>query len=231
MFRLHDNTRRRICLGALLALGIVPTALVAGWSLARHLPGHAGAEARRLTRVLGLQVRLEAVEHLRPGAVLYKGLELADRETGQAVLRCRLVEAAWKKQTDAQGESHDVLVLLASQPTLEADALPRLGEWLQSRLKHRSARPDVDVRISAGQLTLRSAENSQTLTELHGGIETRPGGSQARLAFRLAGVDTPEPIRVRLGRNRQSDPPTSGFELDTGGGAGPVGVLAMGPAN
>jgi len=59
-------------------------------------------------------------------------------------------------------------------------------------------------------------------------METLPGGTRAEINFRLAGVATPEPIRIRVVRDRQASPPTSGFELDTGGGELSCNVLAMG---
>ena len=89
-------------------------------------------------------------------------------------------------------------------------------------------RLEADLRLSAAELTLRAADNSQTLTDVAGVLEDLPGGTHARLDFRLAGVNTPEPARIRLVRNRQLSPPASGFELYTGGGELPCNVLAMG---
>ena len=86
MFQLHDRTRRRLCLAAFVCVGAIPSLLVGGWCVARHLPGRAQAEADALGRQLGLVVKLEAVKHLRPGAMLYEGIELADPETGQTDL-------------------------------------------------------------------------------------------------------------------------------------------------
>jgi hypothetical protein len=71
MFQIHDRTRRRICVAAFVVLGAIPSLLVGGWCIDRHLPGCAHAEADVLGRQLGLAVKLEAVRHLRPGVVLY----------------------------------------------------------------------------------------------------------------------------------------------------------------
>ena len=228
MFRLHDNTRRRICRAAFFLLCVLPTAGVSVWCARRHLPGVVGAEARRLQRELGLDVSLEGLRHLRPGGVLYEGLELADPETGRLVLRCRVLEADWQQTIDGQGRPKTSLVLIASQPEIEAAAVDQLRELLGRMLRRRTGRPQMDVRLAAGQLTLRSAGGSQTLTELEGSIESFPDGARAEGSFRLAGIDTPQPIRIRLVRNRQTTPPADGFELDTGGGAVPCDLLAMG---
>jgi len=227
MFRLHDNTRRRICIAGFFALCVVPTVAVACWCLARHAPGHVAAEARRLGRQLGVKVSLGGVEHIRPGAVLYRSVELSDPETGRSFLRCRVLEAGWKKAANRQAHRADVLVLIASQPEIETDALDDLGRVLRKILRRRTGGPEFDVRLSAGEVTLHRGENSQTLTELYGGIETMASGTDAQIAFRLPGVRMAEPVRIRITRNRQTVPPGSALELDTGGGAVPCGVLGL----
>src|SRR3972149_6851244 len=93
MFRLYDSTRRRVCRAGFLLLGVMQLLLTAGWCLWRHLPWQADWEGRRIAQLLGLSVRIGEVQFLRPGAVLYADVELTDPETGQAVLRCRSVEA------------------------------------------------------------------------------------------------------------------------------------------
>jgi hypothetical protein len=228
MFLLHDRTRRRICIGGFFLLCIAPTALTLLWAAARHWPGGVEAEARQLSRRLGLEVALDGLRHLRPGLVLYEGLELADPETGQKLLRCRVVEAHWTEAGDCQGQRKPCLVLLASQPQLEAAGVDCLGQLLRRLLQRQGGAAEVDVRLTADSVTVKTAENFQTLTDFQGSIELLPGGVQAQAAFRLAGVEMPNPARVRLLRNRQTVPPASAFELDTGGGPLPCGLLALG---
>ncbi len=228
MFRLHDNARRRICRAAFLLICVAPTVGVSLWCVRRHLPGVAAREARRLERELGLDVSLEGLRYLRPGRMLYEGLKLADPETGQLILQCRALEADWTHTTDEQGRPKATLVVIASQPEIEATGVDRLQELLGQLLRRGASRRQLDVRLSAGQLTLGSTGASHTLTELQGSIGWSDEGAAAEASFRLAGVDTPERIRVRLVRNRQTLPPASGFELDTGGGAVPCDLLALG---
>jgi hypothetical protein len=99
---------------------------------------------------------------------------------------------------------------------------------LQRTVECHHGRLDADLRIAAGEVTLRAGADSQTLTDVEGNLETLPAGADAQVRFRLAGADTPEPIRIRVVRNRQLAPPASGFELYTGGGELPCNVLAMG---
>ena len=228
MFHLHDRTRYRICMAGFVLLCVVPTAVVVAWSFQRHLPGNVAAEAARLSRELGLRVSLAGVRHLRPGAVLYEGLTLADPETGGVVLRCRLLEAVWKEATDSQGNRTATLELAASQPEIEAARFVRLEELLGRLLRCEAGRPEADVRLTSGEVTLRSGNNSHTLTELRGSFRAIDDVNQAQICFRLAGIAMPQPIQIRVVRNRQTTPPTTGFELDTGGGAVPCDLLAVG---
>jgi len=230
MFRLHDKTRRRICLAGFLLLCVLPTALVSAWCVVRRLPGRTEAEARRLGRQLGLRVSLAKVRHLRPGVVLYEGLELADPESGRSVARCRLLQAGWSRATGGQSQSETSLVMIASQPEIESEALGLLGELLRRLLTRQSGRTDVEVWLSAGEVTLRAEENSQTLTELQGHIERADSVTRAEVSFRLAGAETSEAVGIRICRNHHTKPPTSSFELDTRGAELPCRMLAMGLA-
>lgn len=228
MFRLHDGTRRQVCLCGFLLLCVVPTVSVACWCVRRHLPGHVRGEARRLSRLLGLDVSLDGLKHLRPGAVLYEGLQLSDPETGRVALRCRLLEAGWAAPEENQGPPRPLLVLIASQPEVEAAEIGPLAQLVRRTLQRQPGPAEADIRVVCGELTLRSEGGSQTLSQLHGGLRCSPVGTQLQLSFRLAGVETFEPIRIRIDRNRRTTPPRTGFELDTGGGEVPCRVLAIG---
>ena len=253
MFRLHDRTRRRICLAAFGLLCVVPTVLTGGWCIWRHLPGRVAAEAAALQRELGLDVSLQGLKHLRPGIVLYEGLALFDPETGETVLRCRVLEAARSQTAGKEGQSRTTLGLIASQPEIEVGSLDRLGQLLLRLMQRRPGTDPVDLRLTAADVTLRSQQSSQTLAGLLGEITTLPNRTHAEIAFRLASVDSAsvdsasvdsasvdsasvdsasvdsaEPIRIRVVRNRETIPPSTGFQLDTAGQPIPCDVLAMG---
>jgi hypothetical protein len=228
MFRLHDKTRRRVSLVAFFGLCVVPTLFVLVWGVARHLPGHARAEEKRLSWQLGQKVSLGKVRHLRPGLLRYEDLEVSDPETGRLILRCRALEVDWERSSDQSGRSRPSLVMTASEPELDAAALGQVWELIERVLAGRAGSSEVHVRLAADQLTLRSAESPQKLTEVQGRIETLPAKAQADFLFRLAELPTPEPVQIRIGRNRQTEPPTTGFGLYTGGGALPCSWLAPG---
>ncbi|NQU22242.1 MAG: hypothetical protein HQ567_13240 [Candidatus Nealsonbacteria bacterium] len=233
MFRLHDRTRRHLCIAGFFLLCVTPTVLVTGWCVTRHLPGHAAAEARRLRRELGFDVSLDGMEYLRPGVVLYEGLELRDPETGEVILRCRSLEAGRVETGNDKTGPGESYVLVASQPEVEAAALDRVGELVTRLLRRRAGDAELDVRLRAGELTLQAPTGSQTLTDLAGSIESTAEVAQADVEFRLAGDrragdERSEPIRIRLARNRKTTPAITGFDLNTGGRALPCSVLAMG---
>jgi hypothetical protein len=153
---------------------------------------------------------------------------LADPETSQCLLRCRLLEIQWKTIASGQGNGKTMLVLRASQAEIETAGLHQLGCLLHRVMQGQTGPPAPDLRIAAGELTLRAGANSQTLTCVEGNLDNLSGGVQAVVAFRLPGADMSEPVKIRLVRNRQTTPPASGFELYTGGGALPCDLLAAG---
>ncbi len=178
-----------------------------------------------MERALGMSVSLARVEHPHPGAVRYVGLELAERETGQTVLRCPTVEAEWKEIDDEGGDSRNTLVLVASEPEIEAAGLEPLGELLQRMFRRRMSPAEVDVRLVAGRATLCSGETTQAFSDLQASVRPAADGIEGLLDFRIVGHDTPEVVRVYMKRNAQADPPALHCEFYTGGGLIPCRVL------
>jgi hypothetical protein len=99
------------------------------------------------------------------------------------------------------------LAITAWQPEVEAGALDRVWRCLQRTMEGSYGRLDADVRLAAAAVTLRAGDGSQTMNDVEGTIETLPAETRAEVHFRLAGVDTPEPIGIRIVRNRQVSPP------------------------
>ncbi len=228
MFQLYDKTRRRFCIAGFLMLGLLPSLTVAGWCVYRHTSSYLAAEVNQLSRQLGVSVKLSGLKHLRPGVVLYENVELADHETGQPLLQCRLVEVQCTLQPDERGVRHPVVSVVASQPQIHAASIDRTWRWVQRVFETAPNWLNTEVELSAAEVTLKDAERSQTLTGVEALVESLPQGTHAQLQFRLVGADTPDPAQIRLVRNRQVSPPASGFELHTGGGELPCSLLAMG---
>jgi hypothetical protein len=138
------------------------------------------------------------------------------------------LEATWTRIADQQGNRHAAVLLSASKPEIEAAALDRLAQLLQTTLQNQASWADMEIQLTASEATLRAGGETQTFSDLHGAIEAIHGGAQARAVFRLADSTALDPIKVRLIRNRESSPPRCRFEVDTGGGQLPCGVLSVG---
>ncbi|MBN2024453.1 MAG: hypothetical protein JW809_16860 [Pirellulales bacterium] len=234
MFRLHDRVRRRVALAAFVGLCLVPTAGVLGWGIARHLPSHANDEADALGQRFGLGVRLAGVEHPRPRTIRYLGLELVNPENGRTILKCRKLEATWRMAPGPRGVARLTLLLTAVAPELNAAELAEVGRLAQRAIELRMDNAQVDVRWVADEVTLRlgDKDNDKTisLVDTRGGLQTLVAGSQAWCEFRPADSPSPAPARLRLARNRQTDPPHDWFDLDARRIRLPCSLLARGLA-
>jgi hypothetical protein len=228
MFWLRDQTRRRLLLAAFCLFCVLPSVAVLAWGTSRHWPGYVGREAEELSRQLGLHVSLSGLKYARPGAMLYEGLKVTDPEMGQLLLHCRRLEAQWGSDADAQGKRASVLVLRASQPELQAEGLPRLWQLLGRVLQRDYGITQLNTHLVAADVAIQSGEGVETLTSMEGEIESAADRTEAKLEFRLAGMEMPEPACIRVLRNRQVMPPASTFELNTRGSALPCRLLAMG---
>jgi hypothetical protein len=229
MFPLYDHTRRLICMAAFLGLCVLPTLAVSGWCIARRLPWHKQAEEQRLSRDLGLDVSFDSLRYTLPGVARYTEIKLTDPETGQELLRCSELVATWTSMTDSHGQIRPAVVLSATQAESASSAFQRLHEVLRRLLECQSGRPEVEIRLTADQWTLHCGDHVQILQVVDDtGVGLMSNGIQAEMSFRLPGVNPPQPVKMRIVRNRQVSPPANGFEMDTGHSAVPCRLLATG---
>lgn len=226
MVRLHDSSRRQICMVLFLGLCVLPTLAIGGWAIVRRLPWERQAEAARLAGELGLDVSIDAMAHTQPGVVRYTGLKLADPETGRELLCCDEVEATWTSMTDSHGQTRPAVVLAARQIESTASAWQRLRESLRRRLERQSGTPEIEVRVTAKQWTLREGGDLQVLENVEGGIGLTPEGIRALLEFRIAG-GSKSPVRMQIVRNRRVSPPAYAFDLDTAADCMPPSVATL----
>jgi hypothetical protein len=227
MFAMHESTRRFFCRVGFLLFCVLPTLLVGTWIVSRHTDwfglGKSSWESA-LSEQIGLSVRLGKVANPRPGVMLFQDVELADPETAQVVARARLVETA---NTDRG------LVLLASQPEIEADQIQRLWEVVHDRMLRGRSSTDRPLQLLASELTLRGPQRSpdspadaQSFSDVRCLVETADSGPQATIQFRLAGRETANPAQLRVVRNRQLAPATTRWELHTGSAPLPCAIFA-----
>jgi len=229
MFRLHDSTRRLICVAAFLGLCALPTFAVSGWAVARRLPWNRQAESQRLAAELGVAVSIEPVAHTLPGVIRYTGLKLSDPETGLELLRCAELDAAWTSMTDSKRQTRPAIELTARQIDSSASAWPRLKEMLRRSLECQCGQPEVEVRLTADEWTLHDGNESQVLKSVVAGtgLNLNPYGFQGLLEFRLANGASRSLVRMRILRNREVQPPAYHFDLETDLNAVPQSVAAL----
>jgi len=186
-----------------------------GYSASRNLPSHTRRCESELGELLGLRVTLAEVRYPRPGATLYEGLELANPETGNCVLRCPWLEI----------ESIDNRVVLsATQPEIEMTGLGMVWDLLMRRLRHELA-TDGEVRLTPCQVTLRASRGSQTYEVTQALLESVDQGEAIEIRFRTAGSDESEPVSFRVVRDRSEPTPFTRLELYTFGGELPVSIF------
>ncbi len=227
MFPLYDHTRRQFCVTAFLGLCVLPTFAVTALGVARRLPWHRQVEEQRLGQELGLDVSIGSIQHTLPGVVRYAGLKLTDPETGQELFRCAELLSTWTSMTDSQGQTRPAVVLAARQPESAFSGWQRMQEVLRRRLECQGGRPETEIRVTADEWTLHGGGGSQALQAVEGGVGLMPNGIQAQLAFRLPGVYSPQPVRMRIVRNRQVSPPANGFDMDSRSCPIPCRMLAV----
>ncbi|HUY90347.1 MAG TPA: hypothetical protein VMV10_16545 [Pirellulales bacterium] len=195
---------------------LLPTAAIFGWSASRKSSQHLRSCELQLTEQLGLKAKLDSVSYPQPGVVLLHGLELCDLETDQPVFHSRSLEI-----TRVEGR----LVVLASEPVIEAGRLYQLWDLLGRRLR-RELTAHEPIELLPCNLTIRSERGEQTYELVGGRLEPEESGEAAELRFRLPGLKMPEPASVRIVRDRQRQTPSTRFALSTGGAALPCSLFA-----
>ena len=186
-----------------------------GYSASRKLPSHTRRCESELGELLGLRAKLAVARYPRPGVTLYEGLELADPETGECVLRC-----PWLEIESIEGR----VVLSATQPEIEMARLGMVWDLLMRRLRHELA-TDGEALLTPCQVTLRASRGSQTYEVTQALLESVDQGEAIEIRFRPAGADESEAADFRVVRDRSEATPFTRLELETFGGELPVSIF------
>jgi hypothetical protein len=229
MFQLHDRTRRRIALAMFFALGILPTLIVWGWAAWWRSGRYVRWEEQRLKLQLGMHVRLSAVQHPRPGVVLYQDLTLSEPETGQPVFHCDAVEAQWDWVPLGTGSSQPSLALTVFQPKILASAWDEVWRLLDRALCRRIELDERGLQITAKELTIFNGKTAWIkLADLEGHLDATPERSRAEVEFHLAGDNPKSLARFHVTRNRQVTPAAIQLDFASGSTPLPCALLAVG---
>lgn len=197
---------------AFVLLCFLPTVSVCGWIFARSLPGFVLSEKqeweRELSRRLGLRVTCELVSYPRPDTAELKNIAFAELETNEPVASIATLEVIregklWK--------------LSAWQCVLESKHLPGLRDCLQDQLLRLPTSELANCEFTLRELTLRDPAQSLTLVDVAGGWQATPRGPVVQVQFRLP-ESSPQsrPALLVVERNRETIPPATRWQIDTG---------------
>jgi len=225
-FWFHDATRRRLYVGLFLVGCVLPTAGVLLWVGWRMSPWYVQQQAAQLERILGLLVRLEGVKHPRPGEAIYDGIQLADSDTGQTILRADQVQVRWTKATAPSEACVGMVEMAVHGLEIHTEGVGRLAELVRRALTQPPNWPRYEVRIQATEARLRTGQQIRNLSELSGFLQPLEAGSHGRLSFRMESGQGGQSVHIRFGRDRSQSPPISGVELAMEESAVPCSVLA-----
>jgi len=227
MFRLHDRTRRHLHLVLFVLVCVLPTAALVGWAAWTGSPWYVAGHADRLGWRLGVQVVLAGLRHPRPGLTVYEGLELRDPVTGRPMLRCAQLEARWQLDVDFAKQRRRFLVL--KTPGVEVFAGERSEWWglLDRLLGCRLGWADACVQLDAGEVVLAGEPALPKLAAVQGRFESLARGTWAGLAF-PSEASAGRLATVCFSRDRQAPAAGLHVQIDTGEGAVPCALLALG---
>lgn len=211
-----ERFERTLCRVLFVALCLLPTCGVAGWTYYQRLPGHRAACQQTLARQLGLSVQLGAVEHTRPGALRLNAVELRDPETNELIARAATIEAT---------RHGDDWWLTLTQPEIALGGCRSLGELLERRMRWPTDARPGQLHVSAGQAQVIAGTKRWPIEQLAGTLIPSPERVEARLAFRWQGAAAVQPAALKLVRDRARAEPTTLVDLQTGGVPFPAALL------
>gem|GEM_PF-3916477 len=198
------------------------------WGTVRQMPDNVRVHANELSKYFGLAVSIESLSRPSSKTTRYINVTLTDPETNKPVFQCRSVDVSWKNTTGDQEAQGKALVLSVTGSEVIADQADNLHSLLNRILTCRTGTPPFNILLNVGDLVLRAETGSQSFANVDGRMDVLPGGIQMEFNFRLSGVESGDLARLRIGRNRQTIPPSTGFELYTGDNALPLSSLAFG---
>jgi hypothetical protein len=218
MFSLHENRRIQLCRAAFVLLCALPAAGVLIWCGVVHTPIYRRMHERVIAAQLGCKAQLISASSPRPDLVLYEGLDLTDRDSGQLLARFPAVEV----HTGSDGTT-----VRLPMPGMANGR--RLADFWQLALAQlRSSEDAAALRLEAGHLTLSLPSGDQTLTDIVGTLETDAQKSRLRFEFAraTAGDCATAPMALTVTRGRADATKDLLAEFDTGGASLPCDVLA-----
>ncbi len=220
------TTRRRFCRVLFCTLCLLPTLLVGGAAVVVHTSAYQAAKTTHwrtlLAARLGLEVEVGQIDWSDTAELVVRNIELRDPESHVCLAHAR-------SATIVHGDTGPIIRL--GQPEVDFAHLPRLVEILHEHLLLRSVTTGASFQLAAPTLLLKMESRSESMLDLRFVLEVKDHGTEAFIEFQPASLESRDRerigssddrskekklLRLRLVRNRQLDPPATGWELHTG---------------
>ncbi len=215
MFPRFFHARRFTCRTVFVVACLMPTTAMVVYGAWHAAPIHRAAFCNALADTLAVQVTVDNVDYPRPGVTRIQGLELADPESKQLLLRVPVFEVR---------DSGDRYVLHAATATLNTVGAHRLYKELHRRL---AGDDDVAWQVDIGELMLQHHERRRATVELSARGSMGASGPAVDVKFRLTGDTGEKANEIKLLRNRQVNPAVTTFMLQTGDTPLPCSLLGQ----
>ncbi len=227
MFRLSDATRRLITTGLFVLLCVVPTVVVIAVGLWRSLPGRVVAEEQRLALLLGQPVQIESVRSLRPGKVLYEGLEIRDPESNAVLVRCDQLRAQFGSVCpEGSTREYTQLQLAAGTLTVMAPSIEPLRPMVDRLLQRRIGGAPTYTVLEARHLVLGGRESELRTERVEAWVILRSEKSEIDVELQMEEQGETKPVHFWIARDREYEPVVDGFLLEAEETPLPCSILA-----
>lgn len=192
MFRWTERTKRRWC-RRLFGLGcLAPTlavlVLCAWLASERYRRRHEAA----LGELIGLEVRIAAVEHPRPGEVRYRGLEVLESD-GQRPLASVAQLDCWNGRGG--------LSLVGTTARVDAALWPELSRLIAAQLRRRGPAEPRGWQLRLARAEWIDPQGALALAPLELRVENTPAGRRLQTTFQPADAPLTERCRVVVSRD------------------------------
>lgn len=175
MFIERSSARIRTVRTLFVLLGLIPCAGLCGWAVLRHSAPHRRDVEGRCELLLGLPVRIDRVEHVRPDAVRLHGCTVKSPD-GETLLAAAVV--------DVESSSTEVRLRVGRvdcSPPLARSAAALVHQWLRQ-----PARFPLDCVVDVGELSWVTAGDA--------------AGAAAGLRIECVAADGGRAVRLSGGR-------------------------------
>ncbi len=219
--RLHQRTRKSLVRGLWLLLGLGPLLVSCGWAVWVHSPWHVRQLRRhwseQLTQQVGLEVQLAGVAQMAPGQFRLEGLVCCHPETGQEILRARLVEL-WRRP--------EGWVVRLAQPEVQVGQALAVWQVLHDWFLSRPSKTAAAWQVAVSDVTLHAVGQGVTLVDLRLDLQASPEQTAVTARFALADAPLQGPATVEVVRSHRPTRPGTRLRLSTGGQQLPGPLLA-----